>query len=354
MKLWTGTTLCIFFVLLFVVGNFILVNKFVYFTKYNISYWQKEFSFSQVAKSKPEHFLSDYELYSIVGYKYWLGQNPMEMHPEVPPLGKYLVGLGIVLFENNSIMNLVLGLACLLFVYLLAKETTESSGVALLSVLLLSVDQLFVEHLTTANIDIPQLLFLLISLWAFNRKNYILASVGMGLMMGTKFYLNGLILMGVYFLYLLIMQEFRPFMLYVLSLPFLVIAYLVTYTYSFYLGTGFWEFIKFQRWLGDWWAGNARVPWGGILEVIFIGKWHTWWDGSKYIPVPNWSVLWPITMIGGIFGLNKKTLLLWLWVLTYLVFLTLTSPFPRYMIAILPFATILALNTLKSINRHAV
>lgn len=341
-------------ILVFIIGILLITTFFknwrVFTDKYDIAYWQKEFSFSQVAKSRPEHFFSDYEVYSIVGYKYWLGQNPMKMHPEVPPLGKYLVGLGIVLFGNNSIMSFILGILCLVFIFFLAHDVTGSSQVGLLSVFLLLIDPLFMEHFTTANIDIPQLLFLLVSLWAFNRKNYILASINMGLMMGTKFYMNGLVLMGVYFLYLLIMQEFKPFILYVLSLPFLVMSYLMTYSYSFYLGTGLLEFIRFQRWLGDWWAGNARVPWGGILEIIFLGKWHTWWDGSKYIPVPNWSILWPITIGGGLLGINKRTLLLWLWVIVYVGFLTLTSPFPRYLVAILPFATILALNALKSIR----
>ena len=206
--------------------NFIYLNRAVYITPYNIGFWQHEFLNTQIVKGdKAKRWYSDTEIYAITGYKYIRGENPTQIHPEVPPAGKLLIGGSIILFGNENLGNLILGFASLVLIYLLGRHMFSGhSPAALLAVLLTSLDPGFRASLTTANIDIPQLLFLLFSLWAFLKAQdnpfwFGFSSFGLGLMMATKFYATAGVLFAVYCVFLLIKGRFKPFIYFFISLP---------------------------------------------------------------------------------------------------------------------------------------
>ncbi len=333
-----------------VVGNWSALRE-----KYDVEYWQDVFLDSQVTRGgKARNVLSDYDLYAIVGYKYLHGDSPMNLHPEVPPLGKQIIGLGILLFGNQNLINFYIGLACLGLVYLLGRQLFGQSAPALASVLVLAVNGEFRHLLSSSNLDIPQLFFLLLSVAAFVkgikvRYWFWLSSFSLGLMMATKFYFNGLILMGVYILCLLILRRFEVFIRYIVSLIFVPLGYVLPYIPALIYQPDLIYFLKFQRWMTSWWAGNAGGTWGSIFPLIFTGWWKTWWgETTDYIRVQEWDITWPILTTWGLTGIVKivrkkdsKMFLIWLWPAVYLAFLAFTTPFPRYTAALFPFWSLL-------------
>lgn len=343
------------FITLFFTAN-LISRRNAFTTPYNLAYWQKQFSYSQVIiGDKAPYFFSDAEIYAIVGYKYITGEDPMRLHTEAPPLGKQIIGLSILLFNNPCIINLLLFMLILVILFLISRQIGVSINGSLLVVFLISLDPLIWSTVTEPLLDIPQLFFLSLAILAFlkslSRNRWlILCQLSVGFMMATKFYFNGLILLGVFCLASALTGNFRFFLRYILSLPLIALAYVLPYSVSFINGAGIWEFIRFQRWLTTWWAGNARVPWGGIFPIIFQGLWHTWWDKKIIAPVPEWSPFWPGTLIIGLLSLvpalirrHFGVLVIWLWCAVYLAFISFSSPFPRYLAALYPFWVILAL-----------
>lgn len=342
--------------------SFFLKHKTNYLVLYDIDYWMKEYSVSQlVLGGKAKHFFSDSEVYAIVGIKYISGENPAKVHPEVPPFGKLIIGLGIKIFGNENITMLLVGIAILFLTYRVCLLATLSKTTSALLIFLLSIDPLYRSLLLMPNLDLPQLFFLLLSIIYFikgleNPRFFIISNLALGLVMATKFYINGLILMSVFYLFLLKNQRIKPFIAYTFSLPLLVLAYSTSY-YSFFRdGGSMINFLKFQRWLTSWWAGNALVPWGGILLIISSGWWRTWWEGAQFIRVQEWQPSWPIVITLGLLSIfininsRKQTIfLLWMWSSLYLIFISTTSAFPRYLVALLPFSYILSAFSIREL-----
>lgn len=334
----------------------IIVSSSKFSAKYDTAYWQKEFPFSQVVMGgKATHFLSDEELYAILGYKYVRGEDPAKLHAEVPPLGKYLIGLSIITFGNENIVNLILGLLSLILLYQIGLVVLKQKTLALLAVLLESLDSEFRYLVTTSNLDVPQIFLISFSMLMFikglkNHRLLPLASLSLGLLMATKFYFNGILLGFVYFLFLLINRKFTPFVHFTLSLPWIAVGYILPYLVTIVKNPDIIEFLKFQRYLTSWWAGNARVPFGGIWSIITTGWWRTWWEGPTYIKVAEWNFLWPTVTALGLLSIikiikskNQAARLSWLWCATYLTFASFISAFPRYLLAVFPFLSVLAI-----------
>jgi hypothetical protein len=332
--------------------------------KYDTEYWQHEFSYSQIVLGdKSPHLFSDDDLYAVVGLKYINGENPTKIHPEVPPLGKLMIGAGIKIFDNQNFLSLLVSLISLYILYLIALETNMDKNFALLSILLVSLNSEFRLLAASSNLDVYQLLFLSSSMYFFllgtkNWKMFFISSLLLGGAMSVKIFINGLILFAVYITVLLLLGNFKIFISYITSLVILPISFLSGYIKYFLEGSSLIEFIKFQRWLINWWGGNAKVPAGGIIYMIFTGKWKTWWEGSRVIKIEEWDISWPvITSLGftSVFcelkkSLNIPVITIWLWVFYYLLFTIFVSPFPRYLELLFPFATVLSVYLLWNVR----
>lgn len=360
-KNW-GSFILLILLVLFLAG-FIYEKREIYSAPYDLNYWQSEFSNSQVVMGdKADHFFSDYDLYAILGYKYITGENPANLHPEVPPLGKQLIGLGILVFKNQNIASLIFGLASLVPLYFLALKIMHNSFLSLLAVLITVLNSEFRLLLVSSNLDIFQLFFLTVSIFFFSRglkkpfPFFPLAAFFLGGAMATKFFLNGLLLLGVYLLFLTLKGKFDLFLKFVLSLPVIFVGYFLPYAVTLWENPNLLDFLRFQRWLTGWWAGSSHVPWGGVFIMLATGWWRTWWPGPEFIRVKEWGFSWPVISILGLASVavfrkekNETALLLWLWSGFFLVFISITPIFPRYLLAVFPFWNILAVYSLARV-----
>jgi len=150
-------------------------------------------------------------------------------------------------------------------------------------------------------------------------------------------------------------QNFNVFIRYVISLVFAVVGYVVSYVPGLIHHPDLLDFLKFQRWLASWWAGNTAGQVGDIYNIIFTGSWKAWWTAvPTIIRVEEWNITWPVLATLGTTSLlkiiktrNFKVFLLWLWPAMYLLFLTFTAPFPRYTVMLFPFWALLTVYMFK-------
>jgi len=348
---------------------FVIFNNWNKFTsRYDINYWQEEFSVSQVVMGdKAKHFFPDGDLYAILGIKYLHGANPIYLHPEVPPLGKQLIALGILGFGNENISSLVFGLLSLIIFFYMGLLIFKNVNWSLFVVLVITLNSEFRLLMTNPNLDIFQLFFLALGIFSLikgleNKKYFLVTAICIGFIMATKFYFNGLIFMMFALLYLFIQSNFKTFINFIYSLPLALIGYSLPYYNSFLANPNPIFFLKFQKWLTFWWAGNARVPPGRAIPMILTGKWETWWEGPQFIRIEEWNLLWPIITIIGLLSIfvfkrrqDNIIFAIWLWSSLYLIFICLTTPFPRYFVAIFPFLSILtvfAIYRIKATIKH--
>lgn len=156
-------TLCPNLIIFFTIlgfASFIIQSRVRFTEKYDAAYWSWAYSVSQyVLGEKAERGMSDNELYAYAGWHYIRGGDPIGVNFDHPPLGKYLLGLSIVLFNNPLAIFIPIGASLLIVFNLLALKLFQNKLIAFVSVLIFSFDPLFREHLTTTLLDLPLVLF---------------------------------------------------------------------------------------------------------------------------------------------------------------------------------------------------
>jgi len=347
----------------------IFKHKEVYFTKWDSEYWHNRYEKSQWAKGwEAEEKIGDAELYAYAGWRQIKGDDPIKINPEVPPLGKYLIGLSILIFGNPNVQALLVGSFYLLVIFVWGERILKEKILAFIPVLLMSTDSLFKENLTTSMLDLPFGLFIALAFWflAKGRDNhwfYLPAVIFLGAVATTKFYLVGFALLAIFFVYLLflwVVFRFKDILWFLFFLPIFVIFYLGNYLIYFLQGHDILDF----KYLHFWIRHFARVqvenyPKGEIFRILLFGRWKTWWDGGEIVRVSSWRAWQPVgflTLFPSFFlAVNRRNLdilILCLWPTSLLLMFSLGIPYPRYLLPVLPPLYILLCYNLKEIYQR--
>jgi hypothetical protein len=292
-----------------------------------------------------QNTIGDDGLYAYAGWKYITGTDPILINAEVPPLGKYLIGASIVLFHNQAVYGLFMGVMVLISLYFLSKEVLKNSYLAGLPVVLFSLEQLFIEQLRAPFLDLQYLLFLLLSLLFFLRKRYVLMAFSIGAFATTKFSPLSLLLVAVLavFTYIYHRSDLKKFLISLFLIP---LTILVVYGAYFLKGHTLIDFLKLQKYIFNFYATGAKGKVFDALVLLFTGQWNTWWDGRQQ--VAEWNFFWPVATVISVlyFGSKKMKMELKLvvfWSLGYFLFLSITPVWPRYFLLLLPFLYIISL-----------
>src|SRR3990167_1727362 len=198
-------------IFLFIFSFYNIVNPIVnnwskFSEKFDPNLYEKKYYKSQWSVPNSKNPISDEELYAYSGYKYLKGINPILISPEVPPLGKYLVGTSIQIFGNQRIFSIIIAVLSLLVIAHIVYEATKSLFASSLAVFLTSINSLFIDQIIhSPQFDIFQLFFLLLFIiffFLYLKYQTILYLVASGLSMGyfnsTKFFLLYFILMNAF------------------------------------------------------------------------------------------------------------------------------------------------------------
>lgn len=354
----------IVFLIVFSFLSEVLIKRDVFLSRYDAEYWRMRYEESNWAKGwESKTPLGDPELYSYAGWRQIKGDDPTKINTEMPPLGKYFLGLSILFFKNQYIASLIFGSLLLLITFLIAKKILQDLSWSLLPVLVLSLDKLFREDLSTSMLDLPFSFFIACSFYFLikgreNRWFYVGLTASLGAVSATKIYLVGFGLVGVVFLYLVflfLIFRYKDIFFFLLSLPAFLLVYFGSYVVYFLNGRTLSDF----KYLHFWIRHFARVqvenyPKFEILRILLLGKWKTWWEGSGIVKITSWNPFWTISTLlapaTGYFGLKEKNLnilILLLWIFSLLVMYSFGVPYPRYLLPILPALYIVLLFSLK-------
>jgi dolichyl-phosphate-mannose-protein mannosyltransferase len=128
--------------------------------------------------------------YSLISSGIELDQEGGSEFVVHPPLGKWLIGIGIKLFGNNEFgwrsSSALFGSASVLLIYLIAKRLFKSEFLALSAALLMALDGLSLVMSRVALLDIFLMFFILLTFYFLLKENYWLSGLAIGLGVSTK------------------------------------------------------------------------------------------------------------------------------------------------------------------------
>jgi len=184
-----------------------------------------------------------------------------------PPIGKWLIGIGIKLFGNNEfgwrISVAVVGSISILLVAQIARRLFHSRGYANLAALLMALDGLALVHSRTALLDPFLTFFILLAVLAWMKGHFWWTGIWFGLAIGTKW-------SGVYFLIafalLLLYRDyskkeftFKSFLKRTGQFGFLPLAVYISSWSGWFLSSRGWD---------RNWANENATSWGFIPNSI--------------------------------------------------------------------------------------
>lgn len=290
--------------------------------------------------------IDDATVYTYAAYRYAQGEDPTKINFEHPPFGKYVLGFSWSVFGNMTIVNFLLYVFCLILFWYLTKLVIKGYYFRILALAFLCTISLLPYYVFQSMLDI-QLLFFTLAFFSslFLVKNQklstILSGVSLGAFSSVKYYFP------VIFLFLIILfcvaLSRKKIKFFIATIAVAVIFYLLTYLRYFFINPNPIDFLKFEWYRFRWWVGDRSMPRFLILETIFFGKFKGWWGENVYEISPNWSIIWPVTLLGWIvnlFSIKKNLAIISLTLFPFLLFLMYlfgAAANERYLIQLIPF-----------------
>lgn len=299
--------------------------------------------------------VSDATLYTYVGYEYVNGANPTLLNPEHPPLGKYLIGLSIKIFNNENVVLLIFGFIALTTVFLIIFVSTNSYLSSSIAVLLTISHSLFLDQLIHGpQLELFQLTFFLLfilHLMLYKMKKKIHFFIGAlffyGCLLSVKTFLTHFILFSAWLGVLTLYSKRIKIKEWLLLQTGGILIFISSYAVFFIKGGTFRQWLGVQKYILVFYkqAGINIVEFAGnYLRLIFTGSWKFWSDDNPVSHYSEWSFTWSIIFFMTIFVMykmikqrEKKDISFSEWVFVsfiviYNLYLFIIPMFPRYLL----------------------
>ena len=351
-------------VIIFNVGSTVWNLRSLYFSS---NYWQnfpaleKVFLSSQYVNKHPVGWIPDEAAFSYAGGKLIKGTNPVLVVPDAPPLGKYVIGLSTILFNNDSTFILVSAILSLILLYFLSLQIFNNKLLAILPPFFLSFEPIFKNQLVYSPLmDIFQLVFLLCIFYFFNRgltgkKSLVLFSLSslfLGLFIATKFFITGFTIIAAWYVVLFFARDKRKIINLTLTLPISLFILLLSYARVFAFGYTFNKFLGIQKWVFLYHKSFIILPFS-TWPLLLLNRWYVWYGNKPVITDSQWSITWPIvTILSAVTILfyifkkiprNKNIEILLAWPVAYMGFLSFGEAISRYFVILIPILYVVAL-----------
>lgn len=356
-KFWSKLIFVFLFAYLVI---FFWTNKNIYLQKYDYPSWQNRYDQSQYAQGdKSSYILSDSDLNTLRGYLYLNKGIDMEKFiPGHPPLASYLFGISIAVFNNQYVISLIFGVLCLFVFYKVCFLLTRHELVSLIITLLLSLEPIYRNQLNDSMLDIFQLTFGLTALYYFlvwlkkgKISPLLISQIFIGFTISTKFFISGASLPIALAVSTVFLNNFGKFKQYILSLPFVGLGYLIGHLTYFFYHPSLISFIKYQRYIINWWFGSPQTPPLKVWDLIFFNRWHVWWGDTAVISTGEWRITWPVVISLSLLSIflfltkkitSKYYLPVFLWLFFSLLLYSFEAVYPRHLLFIFPAAYLLS------------
>ncbi|MGB9707273.1 MAG: hypothetical protein ACPL1D_00770 [Microgenomates group bacterium] len=339
-------------------------NKNTIFKKFDPLFFEKKYFQSQWVIPQSKTPISDEDLYAYAGYKYIKGENPILINPEAPPLGKYIIGLSILLFQNYHLVAIFFALFSLFLIFIVTFQINRSYISSSLSVFITTINTIFLDQIIhSGQLEIYQLFFILLfilffSIYLNNKKIlfFIFSGLSFGAFISIKFFFYHYVLFNfwlIFFLFVFLQKKSFSLIKILKILLFLnliaLLIFIATYFRFFTSGANIRDFLGTQKWIFLFYQqskiDHLKII-GSYLGLIFFNKWRYWSEDYPFIKYENWSIIWPSVFIFGLLSLyklkNKSEKLqiegyftfnlLFSFFIIYNFFLFFTPLYPRYLL----------------------
>ena len=340
---------------------------------FSANYWQsfpsleRTYLNSQYVNKHPVGWIPDETIEAYAGGAFIKGINPVYVLPDTPPLGKYLIGLSALLFNNENIVILFCAILSLLFMYILSYQIFGSKFLALAPPFFLSFEPIFKNQLVYAPLlDIIQLVFLLAAFIVFNkalisRKSLLfllLANVFVGLFISTKFFITGVVIEAAFYFVLFLRRDRRRLLELTFTFPIVVFILLFSYIRVFAFGYTFNKFLGIQKWIFLYHKSQLILPFS-IWPLMLLNKWYVWYGSKPVISDPQWLITWPLitllTIATAILSIlrkikvNENVWVLISWAVFYFALFSFGEITSRYFVILIPILYIISIYGIYSL-----
>lgn len=368
----------LFFIILGLFLIFLLYSfRGIYSQKFDYKYIKDLYDHSQWTLAKTVRSVSDDQVYQVAGYDAVTTSELYRVAPEVPPLGKYLIGTSIIIFKNGQIMSFILYIISIFVFYFLASLILKNAKLVTIATLIFSTEPLIFSQATLTMMDLPltiSLLFhtLFMLLLLKNNKETFSLFKKIILVLGAGFSLGAFLAIKIGFFavviiivdaIILIKNKKLPYFLFMSLCAF--VFYSFTYLPFFMQGHTFIEFLKAQKWMITFYlTSKVKALIGMPLVSLAFGYYKNWSEGSQFNRVSEWTILWPF-YLWTIFNIVKNFVKnrlrfnndhLYILLLCFGFFgLFIIIPFwVRYLVMILPFMIIYFANYISRLNKKII
>ncbi len=344
------------------IGFFILTNLSTYRQKFDpiqmeAAYLNSQWVNPDAGTNKP---IGDSGLYAWAGWQYVNGINPILINPEMPPLGKYIIGLFLLLTMRPAVVGFIFVIFALTTHLILAKYILKEIWLAIIATAFLTLEPVMRNLLNITMLDGLQIGFLNLTFLFFLKglkqaRWFVLSGLMLGAVAATKFYATVAIVIVSLGAFLILTKKWKKLALFILSLPLAGLMHLTSYTAFFSQGNNIRNYLGTQKWIYEFYRqGNVgTVPIGSYWLLVLFNRWRIWfgqeWGVFTTIGSNLWQITWPLNVtaavIALIFWIKKKLPeefgVLVVWLVTYSMFLTFVIGWPHYMLLFLPYSYIL-------------
>lgn len=333
-------------------GLVFFANQGIYGTRFDPAYWKDRFDHSQWKLPQSERGIGDDGLYLYQGYVLMKGADPSRYNPEVPPLGKYMIGSAIEIFQNGQMYGFVSMTLALMLFFVCTKVFLRDTVTALGTTLLFALDPLITSQFATTMLESGQLVFFLFtSLSLLFIDLWIVVGFAFGAFSAVKFPLLAPII-GLSIL-LIIRQKTKRMLPIALFLMASTTMYLIPYLRYFLLGHSLTDWLSLQKWIFNFYMHANLTPNIGSFATILATGWIQSFFTRSWERAMEWTPVWPF-----IFG----TTLLWCFInwkkhralvssIVFAMIVYAIIPFwTRYLVLFLP---LFYLVTVAAIAAHA-
>ncbi len=327
-----------------------------WYTEEMYSYLENTFNNSQYRLKNPSSIMPDETLFRYASAAYIKGVDPIYINSEHTPLGKYILGTSVYFFHSDGVVILFFGLGSIILLWLLSLQVLSNKELAILPPVFLVLERVFTDQfLVIPLLDIIQLPFILLALYVFNienkKKNFFWTALVIGIVMSVKTPIAGVLLVGTFGLYFVILRLWKVLIRFVLFLPISIVPLILSYTKTFLDGYSMLQFIGFMKWIILYQKGKLEYPFSA-WRLVYLNQWQTWWGDRSYLHAVDWQISWPIftsvALIVCIFVAARKMkaksplIVLLLWFVVYGAFLSIGVISSRFFLPFLPVAYIIS------------
>lgn len=277
---------------------------------------------SQYVKKKNPGIIPDDALESFAGGIFLKGLNPILIVHDQPPLGRYIIGLSIFLFDNPNTITIPLLIFAGTGIFLISKIIIRNSLFSIIPLAIFINEPLFLNKLIyTPLLEPLQLPFIILSVYFFIKgitgkkpiRWFIACSLMLGFVISIRFFVLGAGLLFGMILYFLIEKKVQKKIIqFLFTLPLALLVLILSYVKTLQNGYSVFQIFGIQKYILFYHSSKFTLPFS-FWDLLLFNRWHTWWGTYAISSDDQWIIIWPVaTLISGAFlilALLKKIFL---------------------------------------------